>query len=67
MGLFDRFKGKPAAASAMAKDPVCGMSVDPAKAAGTSSHGGKTFHFCSTGCKKRFDADPHKFAGAHSH
>jgi YHS domain-containing protein len=25
-------------------------------------HMGQTFHFCSPGCAKAFDADPHKFA-----
>jgi Cu+-exporting ATPase len=48
-------------------DPVCHMKVDPAKAAGKSAHAGKTFYFCSVGCKKAFDADPHKFLGAHAH
>ena len=40
------------------KDPVCGMTVDPAKAAGTSNHEGKTYLFCSTGCKNKFDSNP---------
>jgi YHS domain-containing protein len=42
----------------MEKDVVCGMQVDPAKAAGTSEYGGKTYYFCSNGCKTRFDANP---------
>ena len=29
------------------KDPVCGMEVDPAKAAGTSEYNGKTYYFCA--------------------
>jgi Cu+-exporting ATPase len=36
-------------------DPVCGMEVDPATAAGSSEHEGQTYYFCSTGCKRRFD------------
>jgi Cu+-exporting ATPase len=40
------------------KDPVCGMTVDPAKAAGRSERGGETFFFCSLGCKKKFDSNP---------
>ena len=40
------------------KDPVCGMQVDPAKAAGTSQHQGQTYYFCSKGCKAKFDANP---------
>lgn len=46
----------------MAKDVVCGMEVDPGKAAGTSVHGGKTYYFCSAACKKEFDANPGKYA-----
>src|SRR5688572_1086666 len=42
-------------------DPVCGMEVDPATVAGHSEHGGRTYHFCSAGCKARFDAAPQKF------
>jgi Cu+-exporting ATPase len=46
----------------MEKDVVCGMQVEPAKAAGTSQYAGKTFFFCSKGCKAKFDADPAKYA-----
>ncbi len=42
----------------MEKDVVCGMQIDPADAAGTSDHQGKTYYFCSKGCKTKFDADP---------
>jgi Cu+-exporting ATPase len=42
-------------------DPVCGMTVDPASAAGVSQHQGKSYYFCSRGCKDRFDADPAKY------
>ena len=44
-----------------AKDPVCGMLVDPAKAAGTSEYNGKTYYFCATVCKTRFDANPAQY------
>jgi Cu+-exporting ATPase len=43
-------------------DVVCGMQVDPAHAAGTSQHGGKTYYFCSSGCKAKFDANPGQYA-----
>ena len=42
-------------------DPVCGMKVDPAKAAGSAAHGGITYYFCGTGCLKRFTANPESF------
>ena len=50
-----------AVAPAEVLDPVCGMQVDPAKAAGTSQYGGKTYYFCSKGCKTKFDANPTQY------
>lgn len=44
-------------------DPVCGMSVDPASAAGKSEYQGKTYYFCSQGCKQEFDQNPDQFVG----
>jgi Cu+-exporting ATPase len=46
----------------MAKDPVCGMQVDEKKAAGSAAHGGKTYYFCSPGCKASFEKAPDKYA-----
>ena len=48
-------------------DPVCGMSVDPAKAAATREHDGTTFYFCSTSCAETFDADPHRYGHGQAH
>ena len=42
-------------------DPVCGMTVDPATAAGHVDYQGKTYHFCSQHCVHAFKADPAKF------
>ena len=36
-------------------DPVCGMKVDRAKAL-SADRGGRTFHFCSEGCREQFAA-----------
>ena len=44
------------------KDPVCGMAIEAAKAAGASSHEGKLYYFCAEACKQQFDADPAKYA-----
>jgi Cu+-exporting ATPase len=44
-----------------ALDPVCGMKVDPAKAAGSADAHGKTYHFCSQHCLAKFRADPAKY------
>jgi YHS domain-containing protein len=46
----------------MERDVVCGMQVDPAKATGTSQHNGKTYYFCATSCKTKFDANPAQYA-----
>ena len=43
------------------KDPVCGMTVDPAKAAATVEHGGARYFFCSQGCATKFRTDPQKY------
>jgi Cu+-exporting ATPase len=42
-------------------DPVCGMAVDPAEAAATRVHDGKTFYFCNPGCARKFEADPNRY------
>jgi Cu+-exporting ATPase len=39
-------------------DPICGMTVDPAKAAGSYDYKGKTYYFCAVSCLERFRADP---------
>ncbi|HUF23424.1 MAG TPA: heavy metal translocating P-type ATPase [Vicinamibacterales bacterium] len=43
------------------KDVVCGMTIDPATAAGSSDYRGETYYFCGKGCKTKFDADPERF------
>lgn len=48
----------------MATDPVCGMDVQPDKAAATSEYKGHPYYFCAPGCKQKFDADPDKYLGA---
>ncbi len=45
----------------MAKDPVCGMSVDPAATSHHRKASGVEYHFCSEGCLSRFAADPGAF------
>ncbi|HLA94987.1 MAG TPA: heavy metal translocating P-type ATPase [Pyrinomonadaceae bacterium] len=42
-------------------DPICGMSVEPATAAGSYNHNGITYYFCSKGCLEKFKADPASF------
>jgi YHS domain-containing protein len=45
----------------MEKDVVCGMQVDPAKAAASSQYQGKTYYFCTKDCKNKFDANPARY------
>ncbi len=51
----------PAPSGKEAVDPVCGMTVDPATAAGHREHDGVTYWFCASGCRRRFDAEPARF------
>jgi YHS domain-containing protein len=53
----------PKEVNAMAIDPVCGMEVSERDAAGKSEHKGKTYYFCSPGCKIAFDKEPEKYVG----
>ncbi len=48
----------------MATDPVCGMTVDEKSAAGSASHAGQTYYFCSARCLGQFQANPAQFVGA---
>jgi len=53
-----------AAAEEKAKDPVCGMTVDQAKAMAdglTVEVEGKTYYFCSADCREQFELDSHRY------
>jgi Cu+-exporting ATPase len=45
------------------RDPVCGMTVDPQKAAGSVAYEGQTYYFCSSGCTAKFQAAPQTYLG----
>ncbi len=49
---------------AITRDPVCGMTIDPAAGKPTAEHGGRTFHFCSQGCRTKFEAAPEDYLTA---
>jgi Cu+-exporting ATPase len=53
----------PEEVTTMAKDPVCGMTVDPVKAQGQSTYKETTYYFCALSCKEAFDKNPAKYAG----
>lgn len=42
-------------------DPVCLMDVDPATARWSAEYAGRTFYFCSLGCKRSFERNPHAY------
>ncbi|HKX27600.1 MAG TPA: heavy metal translocating P-type ATPase [Blastocatellia bacterium] len=42
-------------------DPVCGMNVEPERAAGQADYQGRTYYFCAVGCQQRFVADPPRY------
>src|SRR5580704_3049210 len=50
--------------SHVAKDPICGMTVDPKQAAAKIDHASQTYYFCSKGCSQRFAQSPEKYVAA---
>lgn len=65
-------RSHPAAASAAqakpsakeTKDPICGMTVDPATASHKMQYEGAWFYFCCAGCKQAFEKDPARHTAA---
>ncbi len=47
-----------------AKDPVCGMSVDPRTAKHRHSHAGQPYYFCAARCREKFIAEPGRYLNA---
>jgi Cu+-exporting ATPase len=47
--------------NAAVRDPVCGMSVDPRTSKHRFDHRGDTYHFCSAGCRTKFEAAPQHY------
>ena len=45
------------------KDPVCGMDVQAATAAGRTEHKGQMYYFCGSACKEKFDLAPDQYLG----
>src|ERR1700746_3420091 len=44
-----------------ARDPVCGMTVNPAKAKASAEYGGATYYFCCAGCAQKFQGAPEQY------
>ena len=45
----------------LAKDPVCGMTVDPARAKAVIEHAGQKYYFCCSGCAQKFQSHPDEY------
>lgn len=45
----------------LVKDPVCGMTLDPAKAKATAEHAAQKYYFCCTGCAQKFQSNPEQY------
>jgi uncharacterized protein len=52
---------RPEEGARLARDPVCGMSVDPAAAKEHVEYMGTTYYFCSAGCRSKFEKDPARY------
>jgi Cu+-exporting ATPase len=50
--------------AALERDPVCGMTVNPANAKHVYEHVGESYYFCCAGCVEKFKADPAKYLTA---
>ena len=52
---------EPPPASALSRDPVCGMMVDTAKARYVAAVNDATFYFCCVRCKESFERSPESY------
>jgi Cu+-exporting ATPase len=48
-------------AEGQAKDPVCGMIVDPRETKHWMQYHGQNYYFCSAGCESKFRDDPARY------
>ena len=44
-------------------DPVCGMTANPYATKHRADYHGRTYYFCSAGCRTKFVANPQKYLG----
>ncbi|HEV2175619.1 MAG TPA: heavy metal translocating P-type ATPase [Terriglobia bacterium] len=56
--------GPDVATAPQVRDPVCGMTVNPEKAAGRLEYDGHEYFFCGRGCLEKFRVDPNKYVAA---
>ena len=69
-GVHDHASAEPmpvdhkASAPHLAKDVVCGMTVDMDATAHRAKYQGQTYYFCCAGCRAKFVADPQHYLGS---
>ena len=61
---MNKHAAPPTTSSPTAKDPVCGMAVDPTSSAHVLEHEGKQVQFCSASCQAKFAANPSAYLAA---
>ncbi|MCB9492229.1 MAG: YHS domain-containing protein [Dehalococcoidia bacterium] len=59
--MFEWLRKRRAEEPTSVVDPVCGMSIAPARAAATRTVGTRTVYLCSPACTDKFDRDPSAF------
>src|ERR1700722_12593723 len=47
--------------TALERDPVCGMNVNPASATHVHEYAGKKYYFCCASCVERFKGQPQTY------
>ncbi|WP_036259234.1 heavy metal translocating P-type ATPase [Methylocapsa aurea] len=57
----ERHRDSPDHAPDLVKDPVCGMSIDPAKTKRAAEYEERTYYFCSAHCRDKFTVDPERY------
>ncbi len=58
---------RPEAGAKLVRDPVCGMSVDPANSKEKAEYRAATYYFCSAGCRSTFEKDPARYSAQPVH
>jgi len=56
-------KGPGTNSESQVKDPICGMSVDPATSAAQIERNGRTIYFCGVHCREKFEKNPEQYDG----
>jgi xanthine dehydrogenase accessory factor len=62
VALTEPERAEPSGDAGEARDPICGMLIDPATARYRSEISGRLVYFCCLSCKETFDSDPPKHA-----